>query len=33
LMLTGIVMIVLVISKLLVRQQGQKRWADGSASK
>ena len=33
LMLTGIVMTVLALSKLLVRQQGQKRWAEGSASK
>jgi hypothetical protein len=33
LMLTGIVMIVLALGKLLVWQQGQKRWADGSASK
>ena len=32
LMLTGIVMIVLALGKLLMRQQGQKRWADGSAS-
>lgn len=33
LMLTGIVMIALARSKLLVRQQGRKRWTDGSASK
>jgi hypothetical protein len=33
LMLTGIVMTVLAVGKLLVRQQGQKSWADGSPSK
>jgi hypothetical protein len=33
LMLTGIVMTVLAVGKILVRQQGRKSWADSSASK
>jgi hypothetical protein len=33
LMFTGIVMIVLALGKRPLLQQGQKRWADGSASK